>query len=188
MMVRLPVVLLSMIIALSAESSNVRNEGCVNPDALGAAVKNVASSDWANISETRLQSIWPTELSYQDCAEGSCETLYREDRVINGVCQCCELFHFDVSREKDTVTEKLHTVVIYYSTDEKNDTLRAAKTIAEALGMAESDAMTIGHKRVQNFQWWVDGSEHHRVALAEVRIMPRQGVWTVFFHVSRFRI
>lgn len=186
MSLRLSLLTLLATLAFPVAVSNGRSLGCADVNVLATALKNITSSDWADISETHLQSMWPMELGGRDCKAGTCPQLRRNDRIINDECQCCEIFHFDLGRDKDVMTERLQGIVIYYATFRRNDTLAAAKTLAEALGLAPAEAAAIGRKPIKTY-WRVSG-EPHTVSLLEVHIMQRLGTWIVYLNVSRFPV
>jgi len=162
---------------------------CPRVGVMSIALKNISESNWAQFSATELRSMWPTELGAIDCDADSCKSQRREGRLVNDECQCCEIFHFDVDRDdKGAATQqRLHSIVLYYSEPRREEALKSAKTLAQALGLAATDLGAIGHKPVQSFNWLVDRGGHEEIALMEVRTTRRQGTWTVFFHLSRQR-
>lgn len=174
---------------LAAQSGGRPSESadCAQVDITRTALRRINDSDWSQISTAKLRSIWPMRLESADCAAGSCNTLQREDRIIQNECQCCEIFHFDVEHDdKGTATkQRLHTIVLYYSGAGRQEVMSAAKTLAQALGLSGSDLEAIGHKPVQSFNWIVDRNGRKEIALLEMRSVHRQETWTVYFHLSR---
>ena len=69
-----------------ALGSPARLFGCAAPETISKALEGISKSDWADISETTLASMWPTEVRPTDCDAGACRTLSREDRIINNEC------------------------------------------------------------------------------------------------------
>ena len=171
----------------SLYSSSVRPMGCAGSNALAASLKSVSNLDWDHIDETKLQSIWQTELGGIECSAGACQTTGRRDRVINDKCQCCELFSFDIKRNDkgDVTNERLHGMVIYYSTGTRNEILSDARTLAVAMGLSQSESATIDFKEHQEFNWKLGTSKQQEIALLNVHIYKQDGLWTVYLHLSR---
>jgi hypothetical protein len=176
-----------VIISASAFASNARLQGCLDPNVLGPALKNIADRDWETVSETDLQRMWPMELGGAQCSEGACQTLRRRDRIIDDVCECCELFNFTIDRNEhgSAIREQLHSIVIHYSATSRDELLTAARMFARALGLSESEANTIGRKPQQQFYWRVRQSKPQQLALMEVDASRQQGQWRVYLNLSR---
>lgn len=176
-------------IALTAASlhSRVRPAGCPSLDALAASLKAVNNLDWDDIDEAKLQSIWFSEIEGIQCDAGACETMGRRDRVIDDKCQCCELFNFNIERNNkgDVTSERLETIVLYYSALSRDVLLHDAKALAASMGLPASDVAAIGSKTLQDFDWTVDKSRKKTVALLQIRLHHQDGAWTVYFHLSR---
>ena len=154
---------------------------------MSKALKGISDSDWNDISETKLPSLWPTEISPIDCNAGACQTLGRQDRVINNECECCELFHLQVDRNDKggVIKERLHSIVIYYSATGREETILAAKKLARSLGLSDADAATIGREPQQHFYWDVDHGKLKEIALMDVQLTHQESIWKVYFLVSR---
>jgi hypothetical protein len=164
---------------IPVEGSNVRLLGCPDVDVLTIALKNITNSDWREISETQLRSMWPMELSGRSCNAGSCDSLQRNDRVISDACQCCEIFYF----VSDKGTKQLEDIVVWYSTDERSDAVAAGKRIAEALGLPPTESRAVGRKRVNTY--WTVNEEAQIVAFMEVNVVRQARAWAVYVDVSR---
>lgn len=166
--------------------ATARSLGCTDPVVISNALKKVTDTDWQNISETSLQSMWPAELGGADCRGGACQTLWRKDRIIDDKCECCELFKFDVDRDDkaNAIKERFYGIMIYYSADGQSEVLNAARMFARALGLSDSDVATIGRNPQEKFMWNVDGKQQ-QIALMEVQLMRQQRTWEVYISLSR---
>ena len=177
----------TMTLSLPARGKPARPLGCADPDVIGKALMALSNADWNNISETVLPTMWPTEISPIDCSAGACQTLGRQDRVINNECECCELFHLEVDRSDKggAIKERLRSIVIYYSATNREETLLSARKLARALGLSEADAATIGREPQQHFYWDVDRGNQKEIALMDARLMHQQSTWKIYFLLSR---
>jgi hypothetical protein len=184
------VAILAAAAALMPSVSNIRPAGCVTPDILAKSLKAVTDRDWNDVDEKKLQSIWPSEIGGIECTAGACQTIGRRDRVINDECQCCELFGLNIERnDKGEVTsERLHSIVFYYSAVTRGELLDDAKILARAMGLPDSDAATLGSKRPQDFNWVADKAKKQEITLLDVRFYHQDGMWTAYFHLSRQRL
>jgi hypothetical protein len=90
-------------------------------------------------------------------------------------------------RDVAVTNREIDEILIYYSSSHWQEMLSAAKALAQALGLTVTDTGAIGCKPVQKFNWTVDRSGYKEIALMEVRMVHRQGIWTVYFHLSRQR-
>jgi hypothetical protein len=154
---------------------------------MSKALKGISDRDWNSISETNLRSMWPAEVSPIDCNAGSCQTLGRQDRIINNECECCELFLLQVDRnDKGEMTqERLHSIVIYYSAYTKEAALSAARKLTRALGLSEAETATIGREPQQHFYWDVNSGKLKEIALMDVELTHRRSIWRIYVLVSR---
>jgi hypothetical protein len=173
-----------------AGSAPARPLGCVDPVVLSKALKGLNDSDWNDISESTLQSKWPLEITGANCIPGACQTLWREDRVINNECECCELFHFDVGRESpDVVTkERLSSIVIHYSATSSGEILAAARAFARALGFSEADAATIRGDAQQHFDREVTLGKQMEIALMTTQVTHQRSIWKLYLLASRHAV
>lgn len=165
-----------------AERPNARLRGCPDVPTLAAALRHITNSDWRRISETRLQSMWPTELRPRDCIRGHCGSLQGDDRVINAECQCCEKFLF----VSDDGSEQLENIIVWYSADQRSDTVAAGKKLSEALGLPPMESAAIGRKRISTY-WTVD-KQAQIVAVMQVEIVGHGATWAAYLNVSRHQM
>jgi hypothetical protein len=180
------VIVVTIMLSGPARGATTRLLGCADPDVMAKALKSISESDWEDISESRLQSVWPMEVRGSDCDTGTCQTLLREDLKINGECECCELFHFTVDRDGKgkAINGHLRSIVIHYSASSRNEALDTGKMLARAMGLAASDAATVGRKSQQKFFWYIGQGKRQDVGMLEVQVTHRRRVWKVYFHVS----
>jgi len=180
----------STIFIRPAGSATARPLGCEDPVVLSKALKSLSDSDWNDISESTLQSKWPSEITSANCKPGACEMLLGEDRVINNECECCELFHFDVSRESpDVVTkEQLSSIAIHYSAASSGEILTAARAFARALGISEEDAATIRGGARQQFDREVTFGKQKEVDLITIQVTRQHSLWQLYLFVGRHAV
>jgi hypothetical protein len=159
--------------------------GCADPDIVSKALKGISNRDWNEISETNLSSMWPTEISPVDCNAGACQTLGREDRIINNKCECCELFLLQVDRDNvGQIKERLQSMVIHYSVTGSDEILAAAKKFARAMGLSDADAATIKRQARQQFEWDVDRGRQHELAVLTVEVTHQRQMWQVYLFLA----
>jgi hypothetical protein len=80
--------------------------------------------------------------------------LVSRDRIIEGRCECCEAFAFDVERNADGVRiEHLKNIVIHFSAPSKERVIDAARKLAQAAGMPECKVATINADSAQRYEW-----------------------------------
>jgi hypothetical protein len=182
------VVIVAALFISAARSGSSRPVGCADPDVMRKALKGISDSDWNAISETNLQSMWPTEISPADCNAGACQTLSHEGRVIDNNCECCELFHFQIDREDKaaSIKERLHTIVIHYSVANGDEILTVARSFARAVGLSDADSATIKRETRQSFDWDVDRGKQKEIASLEVEITHQRQMWHVYLSLSRY--
>ena len=180
---RLPSLMLLVTLLAPVHERNVFPQGCSDLGNLASALEKLTRCDWKDISEKRLQSMWPAELSDRDCNSATCGSMEREDRVVNGDCECCEHFLFVPGNG----SEQLENIIIYYSAYQRPDIVAAAKKLARALGLPAEQATAIGKRNPFKTNWDVRGRSQ-TVALMEVEIVHRQGLWVVYLNLSRHQL
>ena len=153
---------------LAGQSALDRLEGCTDPLAIATALKTLKNIDWddfskrldstplgepedSNPSVARLARIWPTPLRGAECDSKTCTLVISEGRIINGVIECGEAFDFEIDRKLNRTTERLHTIIVHYSTQKREDIVAVAKLFSRAVGLAEGDLVTVGKEAIQNF-------------------------------------
>jgi hypothetical protein len=153
-------------------SAPTRLLGCEDPAVLSHALRGFSDSDWNEISEVSLRSKWPSELTTANCIPGSCQMIWREDRVIGGKCECCESFDFEAIHETNDVAVKkqLSNIVIHYSTDSSAEIYSVAKIFARALGFSEADVATIHGDALLQFDREVTVGKRKEVALMSIQV------------------
>lgn len=174
-------------LCVSAIGQTTIPTGCPAPTILNNTLRDIGSRSWSEISKADIQSLWPAEMGALDCNDKMCQTLQQEGKVVNGECECCELFNFDTDNADERVSRKehLYSVVIYYSTSDRRKTVEAAKSFARAFGAEESETSTIGRKSLQHLYWNVAHGQTKEVTLMDVHMTHRGEVWRVYIHFSR---
>jgi hypothetical protein len=144
----------------------------------------VQHSRWQDLTVTRVQSMWPTELLGASCDSVACSSIESKGRIIDGRYECSEAFQFDVKRDGEKVTERLNNIVIHYSAFDKKSTTEAMKTMARGIGLSDSDLQQIsGEESQRDFHW--DSAEGELSTLF-VEFSHKGTVWTGTLRLSRF--
>ena len=127
------------------------------------ALAKIQRNKWRDVSAERIQTFWPFPFDELKCeSEKGCRMLVSKSRVINGHCECCEAFVFDIERnESGSSMEYLREILIHYSATDKQNVVEAAKMLAHGAGMPEDKVATIARDSVQRFEW-PDAGEQNR--------------------------
>jgi len=171
-----------------AQDLTQRLEGCPDPTQIVAALKTLRNSDWKNVSVEDLQKVWPTHLKGLECNEKVCSSVISEGRVINGEFECGEVFDFKVSRSKDGAPrERLQSVTIHYTAQTREETVIIAKSFANAIGLSDADAVSVGRENWQQFHWQSDafGKEAHVLGLQWNRLGSK---WNLYLSADRYPV
>ncbi len=165
-------------------------EGCLDPNAITAALERIRVTDWRNVSLRGLRSIWPTELDALDCDTEVCHSVWSKDRIIKGHCQCCATFYFDVKHDSEGPSrrEELQNIIINYTGHHREEIVAAARAFAKASGLPESDLATIGNDAVQNFSWESTRGSEKDIYGVELRFTRQGALWELYFNVGRHTI
>jgi hypothetical protein len=149
------------------------------------ALAKVREAGWRNVSLSQLRSFWPTELVALDCDAHVCQSVRSEDRIVRSHCQCCATFYFDIKKDAGgSETEQLQNIVINYTSNNKDQLVATAKSLAEASGIKQSDLARIGRSPEQNFTWdEKDGTKD--LYGIELHIAPRGKLWELYFNMAR---
>ena len=140
--------------ATAKDANSGRLEDCLNPDVITKALVKLHNTNWRELTLEQLWDIWPTELHYEECTPGGCKIVESQDRIINGVCQCCAVFLFDKQGTKEKqLTQGLGSIFIYYASAQQSELVDVAKMFANAFGIEEEDLKNIGQDPMQNFGW-----------------------------------
>jgi|ERR1700733_4200523 len=174
------IALLPMLLAPAAMDEG-RFKGCIPQAKIEAALQLLHDSDWAALSTERVKSMWPHDLHEDDCNPEYCGTLRSQDRIIGGVCECCEAFFFKVDGALlKANSEHLVDVVINYGASTSHDALNAAKSFALALGLPESEASRVKVNAEQDFSWKQSGG--NKLSLLTVGIGHKGDRWAVYLN------
>jgi len=140
----------------------------------------LTADDWNSISLAKLRTVWPTELSGLDCDAEVCRTVWSQDRIIAGHCECCSTFAFTIHQKNGGKrVEQLEGVILNYSTDERDSLVEAAKRIIGAAGLDAINLATVGSADEQDFHWAADEKE---LSTIEVRFKREGRVWELFLN------
>lgn len=97
-----------------------RLEGCQDPAVIAKSLREIGTKDWSEISFTVLPKMWPSEIHALDCEDGKyCTSGWSQDRIINGECECCELFFFTEPGKNNETKQELDNIIIHYSGTEE---------------------------------------------------------------------
>jgi hypothetical protein len=177
--------ILAFATSLSGQATGGRLKGCPEPDALAKALVVLQHSNWREVNVARVQAMWPTELLGIDCDSAVCTSIASRGRVINGVDECAEAFMFDLKQNPDgTRTEQLQNITIHYSASTQKEVIDAARTLAKAMRLSETELASVGRNLHENFHW-EDSSKEELFGLS-LDIIHRRGVWTLDLGLSRF--
>src|SRR5215475_6639649 len=110
------ITVLATLLIQAGETKRPQTE-CPQVESKGTALKRISDSDWSQLSPNELRSLWPVPLQATDCDANGCKTLQRQDRIAEGECQCCEIFHFDIGSNDAGALKRhqLRTIVFYDS-------------------------------------------------------------------------
>lgn len=185
------VFVLTLLLPMLVSSQRVDQlEGCLNPNAISGALEKIKEAGWQNVSLQRLRSIWPRELDALDCDTEVCRSVWSKDRIIEGHCQCCATFYFEVQHNPGgQKVGNLQNIIINYTSHRREDSAAAAKSLARAFGLGEVDLATVGNSGVQNFTWkGTRDDEKDDLYGLEVRFTPHGTLWELYFNVGRHTI
>ena len=107
-------VILVFAISIATHSAPARLVGCQNPTTIAEALTILRENRWRNVSVVELEKIWPSRLTLSDCDSVGCKSAESEDRIIVGLCDCCEIFYFD-KEESSSQPGQLDNIIIHYS-------------------------------------------------------------------------
>ncbi|MFZ3201127.1 MAG: hypothetical protein ACLQMT_01040 [Candidatus Acidiferrales bacterium] len=182
----LPILALGIAMAIANGKAEVDFEGCQDPDAIAKALTELHQSDWHAITLGKLRSIWPRELSDEECDPNGCAGAQSLDRVISGRYECCATFLFRMQgSETAPQTEWLHNVVIDYSTRNRSDLVAVAKKFTAALGLQGSDLNAVGKDRDQTFGWATSGKNGKELSLIFLTFHSEGDHWQLILNSSQ---
>lgn len=168
-------------ISLATHSAPARLLGCQNPTTIAEALTTLRKNRWRNVSVVELEKIWPSRLTLMDCDSVDCKSAESEDRIIVGLCDCCEIFYFD-KEEGSSQPGKLENIIIHYSASERRDAIEGGKIFARAAGFAETDVAVIGQQPQQHFEW--DTNLDNIYFAVEIHLNKRGNLWDLYFNLG----
>ena len=177
--------ILAVASSLNGQVVDARLKGCPDPDTLAKGLTKLAHSNWQEVTVARVQAMWPAELLGIDCDSTVCTSIGSKGRIINGGYECAEAFSFGVKQNADgTRTEQLQNITIRYSASNQKEVIAAARTLAKAAGLPESDLARVGRDPHENYHW-EDSSKRELVGLS-LDISHREAVWSLHLDLSRY--
>lgn len=173
-----------------AQLGGTDDTGCDDINKISAGLKRLMAHDWSALSQRDVQSSWPINLSPAECRTGTCDALWHRGRVINDICECCELFTFATSGEQKNgdVDQRLSTIVVYHSAADRPTVVNAARTLARAVGAPPSDSDVLGTKEEDSTNWKIQYGGRVDIVLLATRVYRTANRWTLYFHLSRQHI
>jgi hypothetical protein len=180
---KVPTLLAAVLVLASAQTtapSEGHLVGCPNPATASEALAEIQRNDWRELSVERIQAIWRFPFDELKCeSEKGFRMLVSKSRVINGHCECCEAFIFDVERnEGGASVESLHEIIIHYSATRRLNVVEAAKLLSHGAGMPKDKVATIARDSVQRFDWTDAGERNRQSYLAEVQFTKVGSNWS----------
>ncbi len=194
----LPIACLSMIISCGVPVDVGPPTGCRDDSQTIALVRSLSGEPWGNWSRRRITQEWPSTLLPLDCEPKSdecvnystcpCDRLIARDRVIGGICECCDLVLFSLESVDDRVAgEELDTVILHYTLSTRNNAKDYVKEMLSAAGYSE----TKGHHEAAGESEAVSGvyiwpsqwsGVHNSITIS---IRESSEGWTVYAHWGR---
>ncbi|MGA8221913.1 MAG: hypothetical protein WB780_09700 [Candidatus Acidiferrales bacterium] len=177
---------LILAVSLHGESKGGRLRGCLGAERIAEGVAKLRGEGWQNLTVARLRSIWPVGLDPLDCGASDCRSVVRQGRVIDGHCECCEVFEFMLLPGEDkTRVEQLHNVIIHYTAGQQKEAVEVAKQFAKAAGLSDTELAAVGGDTVQKFGWWNPAQNQQEHFGIEIHFTRRGHLWEVYFAVGR---
>lgn len=183
--------ILTAVLVLSAFQSGAfsrtRLEGCPDPAVITNGFAKLSRMDWSDLTIARVREIWPVRLETLECEGEKVSVIGSKGRVIDGECECCQAFDFDVKQDlKGPSAERLANIIIKYSALRREDVVDVGKALARSAGLKKADVDSIGRESMHNFSWQ-DPSKKELMAL-DVQFIQRKRMWTVHVAFARYTI
>ena len=168
-------------ISIVTHSAPARLVGCQNPTTIAEALTKLRENRWRNVSVVELEKIWPSRLTLADCDSVGCKSAESEDRIIVGLCDCCEIFYFD-KEEGSSQPGQLDNIIIHYSASERREAIEAGRLFARGAGFADADVAMIGQMPQQHFDW--DSNQENINFAVEIHLNKRGNLWDLYFNLG----
>lgn len=161
--------------------------GCPDPIGISKSLQAIQRQDWRKVSADSVMSSWPGQLDELVCHSGTpCRLLVSKNRVIDGHCECCESFVFDIELDSaGSKQEHLKNIVIHYSSSGKVEMLGGAREFAQGAGVPSDKVAILGKDSVQRFAWTTDLGGAKYDNLAEVQIKRVGSNWEFYLSLTR---
>jgi len=181
-------VILAFFIPQDTGSSTGRFTGCPSPDAIAQDLTPIVKSNWQQVTPERVLAIWPNQFDELKCESiKPCRLLVSKSRVIDGHCECCETFQFDIEpRKEQPSVSTLRNIIIHYSAAKRMEVVDAAKKLARAAGLPEAKANEIGTDSVQRYEWSDSAEGMRQSYLGELQFTKLSGHWELYFSLTAY--
>ena len=166
---------------LALQMDPARLEGCSDPAVLAKALAGVAHEDWAHMTLDALRLRWPHQLRPVDCDADGCSSFDSIGRLLNGAYLCSEMFLFTKS---EASPEGLHSVIVNYSTSERENTVAVARTLVAAMGAPSRDTNELGKDSDQEVRWPAPDERHFWGLF--ISFVRENRVWKVHLILSQY--
>lgn len=164
-------------------------QGCVAPETIVSALGALRERGWTVWTPPEVVKAWPRPLASLGCqsSDGTCTLLSHKGRSPSGSCECCETFQFDSKTAEDgNAPERLSAVTLYYSAERYPDAVSAARVLAKALGLPDTEGTIAKDQPPREPQKchfeWKDTSVQKRAVL-DVEISHGR-VWTAYLRLA----
>jgi hypothetical protein len=183
------IAVLQLAFASRASCSGAPLQGCATPTSIASTLVGLRERGWTAWTPQEVAKAWPRTLESLDCqsSSGSCTLLSHQGRSRSGSCECCETFQFDSKAEGDgKAQEQLSAVTLYYSAERYPDAVSAARLLAKALGLPDTEGTIAKDQPPREPQKghfeWKDTSVQRRAVL-DVEISHGR-VWMAYLRLG----
>ena len=170
------------------ESVGVGLEGCPDPAKLAAALRELQTQKWTDMSIHSVARLWPADLSGGKCGP-DCARLYSEDRIIRGLLECGASLRFDTSGHAEEEWKgRLESIIIKHATYTREARDAAEKVLAQAIRIKPPVAEETGfvtHDGQFRVKSWTEHEPEHRICSLDFRGHARiNDRWQFIFEFS----
>jgi hypothetical protein len=171
---------------LVASSKSSHLDGCLDPDAITAALKELGRAKPQSVNPDYIQKMWPAPIRPLECEDATtCKLWVREGRIINGELECVDVFEFDSIPEHSPHQQELTSVTIHYIADSRSDIIALAKSLATSIDVPQKELNSIGDRDVESLKW-KDADRHPGMDTVglNINLTPAGSRWRLFFAYS----
>lgn len=177
---------LFLVVALANAFPQSELRGCTSPNEIAEKLARLQASDWKTVSADKVQAIWLMPFDEVVCNNPkACRFLVTKQRVINGHCECCEAFKFELRRGAENIqTEDLTDAIFHYTSANRTKVLRAARLLGQAAGMSRADVATIGNDFARTYRLRDSRHKTGDSYVLEIRLTQIQSNWELYFNLG----